>query len=145
MKKIVPFLLFIPLFFFVLLLVISQSREQKINKNASLPTQVANISSTIPTVSKVSETESSTQINLIISAPESGTTVDSSSVVVRGTTGKHVNVAINDQDLVSNTDGTFTATVLLDEGDNYISIVAYDDLGNSAEREIMVTRTIEGL
>lgn len=145
MKKIVPFLLFIPLFFFVLLLVISQSRKQKMNNSVVLPTQVANISSTLPKISIVPETESSTQIDLIISTPESGITVNSSSVMVRGTTGKHVNVVINDQDLVSNTDGTFTATVLLDEGENYISIVAYDDLGNSAEREIMVTRMIEGL
>lgn len=85
------------------------------------------------------------QIDLLINNPTSGEEVNSSSVTVKGTTGKNVNVIVNDQELISNIDGVFKTEVPLDEGENYISIVAYDDFGNSAEREILVSRTIRGL
>jgi hypothetical protein len=52
---------------------------------------------------------------------------------------------VNDQELTSNADGSFSTTVLLDEGENYISVVAYDEVGNSAERELLVTRNTAGL
>ena len=81
------------------------------------------------------------QINLIITSPESGSTLDGTSVIVSGTTKPNIDVVVNDQELVSGADGSFKATIGLDEGENYISIVAYDEEGNVAEREILVMRT----
>ena len=52
---------------------------------------------------------------------------------------------VNETDVNPNRDGSFSMKVMLDEGENYISIVAYDDVGNSSEREIIMTRTIDGL
>ena len=155
MKKILPFLLFLPLVLFSIYLGFSQSKNKNISKNMSANSNVNTSTNTNtnevatpttpPLTPSQSSTSSSSQINLIISSPQSGSTVDNTSVVVSGTTGSKVSVAVNDQELISNTDGTFKTTVLLDEGENYISVVAYDDAGNSAERELLVNRTTAGL
>lgn len=152
MKKIIPFFLFLPLIIFSLYLGFTQSKNPAKNKNPEvsllLPTDVPRIPRIPKDVQFVTPTPTivvPSQINLLISSPISGAEVDSTSISVTGTTEKNVSVIVNDQELISNTDGTFKTTVLLDEGENYISIVAYDDLGNSAEREIMVTRTVSGL
>lgn len=149
MKKIIPFFLFLPLIIFSVYLGFTQSKSPSKNKNpevsSSLPTNVPRITKDVQFVTPTSTILLPSQINLLISNPISGVEVDSTSISVTGTTEKNVNVIVNDQELISNTDGTFKTTVLLDEGENYISIVAYDDLGNSAEREIMVTRTVSGL
>lgn len=149
MKKIIPFFLFIPLILFSIYLGFTQFKSSTRNKNPEVsslfPTGIPQLSSTIQSATPTTAAVVSSQINLLISSPTSGAEVDSTSISVTGTTGKNVNVIVNEQELISNTDGTFKATVLLDEGENYISIVAYDELGNSAEREIMVTRTISGL
>ena len=149
MKKIIPFFLFIPLVLISIYFGFTQLKSTPKNKNPRVsslsPTEIPQISSTTQTVTPTIAAALSSQINLLISSPISGAEVDSTSISVMGTTGKNVNVIVNEQEITSNTDGTFKATVLLDEGENYISIVAYDELGNSAEREIMVTRTISGL
>ncbi len=149
MKKIIPFFLFIPLILVSIYLVFTQFKNTPSNKNPRVsslsPTEIPQISSITQSVAPPPAAVLSSQINLLISSPISGAEVDSTSISVMGTTGKNVNVIVNEQELISNADGTFKATVLLDEGENYISIVAYDELGNSAEREIMVTRTISGL
>lgn len=140
MKKIIPFLVFLPLLIFILLIVESQSKN-KIGTKIMLPTPT---SSSTP-ISNLNTTSSVGQINLLISSPVSGVTVDSSSISVSGTTGSNINVVVNNQDLISNADGTFKTSVLLDEGENYISIVAYNDSGEVTEREILILRTVEGL
>lgn len=149
MKKIIPFFLFIPLILFSIYLGFTQFKSSTRNKNPEVsslsPTGIPQLSSTIQSAIPTTAAVVSSQINLLISSPTSGVEVDSTSISVTGTTGKNVNVIVNEQELMSNADGTFKATVLLDEGENYISIVAYDELGNSAEREIMVTRTVSGL
>ena len=149
MKKIIPFFLFIPLILFSIYLGFTQFKSPARNKNPEVsslsPTGIPQVSNTLQSVTPTTTAVLSSQINLLISSPISGAEVDSTSISVMGTTGKNVNVIVNEQELISNADGTFKTTVLLDEGENYISIVAYDELGNSAEREIMVTRTISGL
>lgn len=149
MKKIIPFFLFIPLILVSIYLGFAQFKSTPRNKNPKVsflsPTKIPPISNIAQSVTPTTAAVLSSQINLLISSPISGAEVDSTSISVIGTTGKNVNVIVNEQELISNADGTFKATVLLDEGENYISIVAYDELGNSAEREIMITRTVSGL
>ena len=149
MKKIIPFFLFIPLILVSIYLGFTQFKSSTRNKNPEVsslsPTGISQVSKTIQLVTPTTAVVPLSQINLLISSPTSGAEVDSTSISVTGTTGKNVNVIVNEQELMSNADGTFKTTILVDEGENYISIVAYDELGNSAEREIMVTRTISGL
>lgn len=143
MKKIIPFVLFLPLILFSIYLGFTQLKSRT-QTNSNKGNFVPSPTIIIPTSAEVI-TSVPTSINLHITSPESGVQVDSTSIVVLGTTEKNIHVAINDQDLISNTDGSFKTSVLLDEGENYISIVAYDEGGNTTEREIMVTRLISGL
>jgi len=149
MKKIIPFFLFIPLILVSIYLGFTQFKSSTRNKNPEVfslsPTGISQVSNTIQSVTPTTVAVVLSQIDLLISSPPSGAEIDSTSIAVTGTTGKNVNVMVNEQELISNEDGTFKTTVLLDEGENYISIVAYDELGNSAEREIMVTRTVSEL
>jgi hypothetical protein len=85
------------------------------------------------------------QISLTLLSPDSGAVVDSSSIIVSGKTKSSISVVVNEQDTISTADGSFKATVTLDEGENYISIVAYDEDGNVAEREILITRATSDL
>ena len=82
-------------------------------------------------------------LDLVIMSPQSDTTVNASSVTVKGTVNPKAYVIINEYDITPGKDGSFEQRIALDEGENYISIVAYDDDGNSTERELLVVRTVE--
>jgi hypothetical protein len=105
----------------------------------------------VPTIKPTIQSSSSStaskddQINLIISAPISGETLDTNTVTIVGSTEPNATIVINNNEVVASKDGSFKSVVTLDEGENYISIVAYNDLGNVAEREILITRTVSGL
>ena len=155
MKKIIPFLLFISLLIFSIYLGFTQFKNNKgknnitnvssnsVEKSIRVPTNISTFSS--PTPKQGTTVVSTDQINLTISSPESGTVVDAATITISGSTQSSASIVINDSEIVANKDGSFQSSVSLDEGDNYISIVAYNDLGNVAEREIIVTRTITGL
>lgn len=158
MRKIIPFLLFIPLLVLSIYIGFTQFKNIKNNtikngvtintsngveKSIRIPTDVPNFST--PTPKQGTANISTDQINLTISSPESGAIIDTNTVIISGSTQSNASVVINDVEIVANKDGSFKSSVPLDEGDNYISIVAYNDFGNVAEREIIVTRTIVGL
>lgn len=84
-------------------------------------------------------------LDLIIISPVADSTVSTSSVVVKGKVNPKAYVIINEYDLTPGKDGSFEQRINLDEGENYISVVAYDDDGNSSERELLVVRTVEGI
>ena len=157
MKKIIPFLLFVPLFLlsiyigFIQLKSIKSKRTRSIvvntinseEKSVITPTNVlSNIAQSITPTPKL---QNDSQINLIISSPESGTTVNTNVITITGSTEPSASVSINDREITANKDGSFKTSIALDEGENYISIVAYNELGNVAEREIIVTRAVSGI
>lgn len=82
-------------------------------------------------------------IDLVVISPQSDTTVNGSSITVKGTVNPKAYLIINEYDITPGKDGSFEQRIALDEGENYISIVAYDDDGNSSERELLVVRTVE--
>jgi hypothetical protein len=82
-------------------------------------------------------------LDLVIMSPQSDTTVNATSITVKGTVNPKAYVIINEYDITPGKDGSFEQKIALDEGENYISIVAYDDDGNSSERELLVVRTVE--
>lgn len=146
MKKIIPFLLFLPLVVLSIYLGFTQFKNKTKNNNTTIipvPTDSAQGTNIAPT--SPPQVITTNTINLIVTSPISGTTTDSATYEVAGSAKPNVYIVINEQELVTGSDGGFTATISLDEGDNYISIVAYDDLGNIAEREILVTRNISDL
>lgn len=78
--------------------------------------------------------------SLEITSPHDGDTIDHSPITVTGKTGANVHVTINDFWAISKDDGTFSYRLNLQDGDNHIKIVATDDAGNTAEKEITVKR-----
>lgn len=85
----------------------------------------------------------SAELDLIITSPGADTTVNESAIIVKGKVNPKAYVIINEYDLTPGKDGSFEQRINLDEGENYISVVAYDDDGNSSERELLVVRTVE--
>lgn len=151
MKKIAPFLLFPPLLIGILFFSFSQYRnkgnvsevDNTIQNGNRITPNVTTTSS--PSPSTVASVQRVDEINLTISSPESGITVDTNTVTVSGSTEPSASVAINDGEVTASKDGSFKTSVSLDEGENYISVVAYNNQGNVAERELLVTRTVSGL
>ena len=78
-------------------------------------------------------------ITLTISSPAEGSTVKSASLTVKGVSTPGADVSVNEADTTADKSGNFTATVMLDEGENILIIVASDTDGNYAEKEVSVT------
>src|SRR3990167_6565182 len=66
-------------------------------------------------------------ITIVVSLPVDKSIVNTPSVLVKGTTAPNAEVFINEKDLKSDTQGSFSTTILLEEGDNYILVAANDD------------------
>jgi hypothetical protein len=81
----------------------------------------------------------SSKITLTISSPASGSTVSSSSITVRGKTSASAEVFVNESETKADSNGNFSVSMKLDEGDNYIIVIANDADGNVAEAELTVT------
>jgi hypothetical protein len=87
-----------------------------------------------PTIDK-----SKNQITLKITSPSDGATVTSPAVTIKGVTIPNAEVSVNDKDVTAGATGSFAVSLTLDEGDNYISVVATDADGNAAETDLTVT------
>jgi hypothetical protein len=81
------------------------------------------------------------QISLSVTSPSNNTTVSTPSVTVKGVTKAGADVAVNEKDTVAGSAGNFSATLSLEEGDNYIIVVAVDSDGLVAEQELNITYT----
>lgn len=76
---------------------------------------------------------------LEISAPLDGQTVKDNPTLT-GKTDTGVKVTVNDFWAITSDDGTFSYRLNLQQGDNRIKIIATDDAGNKAEKEITIKR-----
>lgn len=83
----------------------------------------------------------SSGIMLSVSLPVNNSTVSNSSLTVKGKTVAGAEVFINDTETKADAAGNFSATITLEEGDNYILVVANDAAGNYSEKELSVTYT----
>ncbi len=63
---------------------------------------------------------------------------NSRTIVVRGKTAEGASVRVNDFIAVTKTNGSFSYTLALKDGDNTIKVVAIDEAGNKTEKEIKV-------
>lgn len=78
-------------------------------------------------------------IPLTLISPIEKTIVNNPNLVVKGVTAPNAEVYINDTKTAANSDGNFTGTITLDEGENYIVMVVNDSDGNSAEKDFYIT------
>lgn len=78
-------------------------------------------------------------ITLTITAPTDKAEVETPTIAVSGKTVAYAEVSVNDKDAKADASGNFSIIVSLEEGENSIMVVANDDAGNAAEREIIVT------
>ncbi len=70
---------------------------------------------------------------LTVSAPADGTTLYQTPVVVQGQTDKDATVTINGKDATVQADGSFTASIIVPQGENIIKVVA---LRNGKTKEV---------
>ncbi len=78
-------------------------------------------------------------ISLTITAPTDGAKVSTSKITVSGKTSPGADVSVNDTDTTADSNGSFSLSVSLDEGDNYLVVLAVDADGKTAQKQIMVT------
>jgi hypothetical protein len=115
-----------------------------INSNQGNDTGVNNnlvISPTPDVEVQKAEIAKTNQITLKIISPTDGATVSSSSIVVKGITSPFAEVFVNDSEITADKNGNFSVNMAMEDGDNYIVVVATDPDGNSAETEINLTYT----
>lgn len=77
-------------------------------------------------------------LDIEIIEPQNNITVNSQNLKIKGKTSPNIEVFVNEKELISNEKGEFQADLILDEGENIITIVASDKQGNYAEKEIVV-------
>lgn len=78
------------------------------------------------------------KIFLQVEEPKNNITVNSPIINISGKTIANAFIFINEQELKADINGNFASATTLEEGENYILIVASDDLGNSVEKDILV-------
>jgi len=134
MKKLFSVLLLIAVFGG---LIIYRESTKKVSENTS-----AVIAPTAE-IGKTNNQTESTNINsgmsLDIIAPADKAIVTVSPIEVKGKTLPGETVFINEKEMKADSMGNFSTTIVLDEGENYIIIVANDKDGNYAERDLIVT------
>lgn len=78
-------------------------------------------------------------LTLIVTNPTTGQTVTTAQVTIKGKTSPKAEVFVNDAELVADASGNFSQVVVLEDGENYILVVANDVDGNFAEKELSIT------
>lgn len=102
------------------------------------PTEESAITPTTKTKEALTVTSG---ITLTISSPSNNTTVSGSSLTVKGKTVSGAEVFVNDLETKADTSGNFSVSLTLEEGENYILVVANDATGNYSEKELSITYT----
>lgn len=84
-----------------------------------------------PTITEEEQIAKNNTLPLTISSPLDKSEVATPTISVSGTTAPNADVSVNDKDLKANSTGKFTTTITLDDGQNYILIVASNETGAS--------------
>jgi len=130
-KKILPVLL-------VVIIVIIFSNYQKNSQTIKKMLNSKNVVTIQPTDLIKKTVNKSEKIFLQVDEPKNNITVNNAIINISGKTIANGYIFINEQELKADVNGVFASATTLEEGENYILIVASDDLGNSVEKDIMV-------
>ena len=137
-KKIFPVLLIVILVIFVF---DYQTANPQIKKILNLKNkQITGPEDVLPKPTNISQ-RSVTELEKIflqINEPKDNMTVNNQAITVIGKTISNGFVFVNDQEFKADSNGSFSTTVILDEGENYILVVVSDEYGNSLEKDIVI-------
>jgi hypothetical protein len=75
---------------------------------------------------------------LDISTPQDGSKTNKQNITIQGKTDKEIYVRVNDQPVVVNADGSFTTSYKLNDGDNTLTFIAQDIVGNQETKIVKV-------
>jgi hypothetical protein len=75
---------------------------------------------------------------LEIISPENNVKVSTSNITITGKAKPNAEVFVDDMELIADSQGNFSLNYQLEEGENEIVIVANDDLGNYAEKDLVI-------
>lgn len=135
------FLAFLIIMFLIFIYSYYQKRNPVINKIFNLQKEQNNKSGGVtvqPTNLQQKTANDLKEIFLQVDEPKNNITVNNPIINISGKTIPNAFIFINEQELKADINGNFTTATTLEEGENYILIVASDDLGNSAEKDIIV-------
>lgn len=82
---------------------------------------------------------SNKSISLDITSPKDKEVVSSATVLVKGTTVPNADVFVNDKETKADSQGNFSVSLSLSEGENIINVTVNDSDGNFSAKEITVT------
>lgn len=91
-----------------------------------------------------SPSENIFSLPLILLSPQNQSLSKTNSLKVSGKTKPKATVVVNEKEITADKEGNFSLNITLDEGENLISILAYDEDGNYAEEELTVNYEPEG-
>jgi len=134
-------LAFLIIMFLIFIYSYYQKRNPAINKIFNLQKEQNNKSGGVtvqPTNLQQKTANDLIEIFLQVDQPKTNSTVTNLGIIVSGKTIANAFVFINEQELKADSKGNFSTTIILEEGENYILVVVSDDLGNSAEKDIIV-------
>jgi len=96
----------------------------------------------VTTNSETKVTEGKTdpeKVFINITSPLDKSVVKSASLLVKGETVANAEVFVNDKETKADKNGNFSLYLTLDEGENTLTVIMNDSLGNYIEKEITVT------
>jgi hypothetical protein len=73
-----------------------------------------------------------------IVSPQNNATVSTATIIIAGKTKPNADVFVGEKQLVADSNGSFSTSYQLEEGQNEIVIAANDDLGNYAEKNLII-------
>lgn len=115
-----------------------ESQRTTQDESSPLPTG-ADTDSEVTVETTIEPVKSVAEIALSISAPQSGGSVSTVTVAVKGKTSPKAEIFANEAEGLADANGNFSLTVALDEGENSIIVTAVDANGKVAEKEVLIT------
>jgi hypothetical protein len=120
-----------------------QGRSQSAMYNANASTKVVSQNVVVTQPSVPSPTVAG-EIPLTVSYPTNGSTFTTPNIVITGKTTPASEITVNDATTKSDATGAFSQSILLNQGENIITITSVDADGNYSEREVKVTLNTSG-
>ncbi len=142
MKQMIIFILIIIVIGLLLWFNRSDQHQSTLKKTPGilLSTSPSPILSTTPLISMpATATSQDGAISLSILSPVDGAVVNQPNLTVKGKTAPLASVYVNDLELNADSQGNFSTTIILIEGDNLIYFLAHDNVGDAVELEVTVT------
>jgi len=87
---------------------------------------------------KAGNPSSLSKINLLVTEPLEGETVTNSAITIKGVTNPNATVFINEKEIKADSNGNFMTSLVIEEGENLLVIIAHDEYGNYIEKELAI-------